>query len=260
MYANSMKFAFMLKFDSMFEFSAPAYDDRQISWLLTAAQNRVFLDKYYTPSNKYQRGFEADEKRRRDLEQLIKQAKWSSPATSVPVDSLTKIAVQPAEGHPNGVFFSLPDKFLYAIEETARLTKDAVQGREIPVKPVTHDQYIANINNPFKKPYSNLVWRMDYSREVQAIGDIDTNGTDYSRKRTELIPPDGYDITEYRIRYLQMPPDIVVDEYAPENQVHCILDETLHESIVDEAVKMAKASVKPNEYQIADKEKIDSDD
>lgn len=259
MYANSMKFAFMLKFDAMFEFSAPAYDDRQISWLLTTAQNRVFLDKYYTPSNKYQRGFEADEKRRRDLEQLIKQAKWTAPATSVPADSLTVLSGV-TEGHPNGTFFSLPDKFLYAIEETAKLKKDTTVTREIPVKPVTHDQYIANINNPFKKPYANLVWRMDYSRQTQATGDIEAGGVDYSRKRTELIAPDGYTIEEYRLRYLQMPPNIVVDEYAPENQVHCILDETLHDLIVDTAVTMAKASVKPNEYQIADKEKVDSDD
>ena len=269
MYANEMKFAFMLKFDAMFEFSAPAYDDRQISWLLTAAQNRVFIDKYYTPSNKHALGFEANEKRRRDLEQLIKQARWTdgtpSPIVS-PVGSLEKPTSQPEEGHPNGVFFNLPENFLYAIEETAKLkrTSDDIITKEIPVKPVTHDLYIANINNPFKKPYHNLVWRMDYSREQQAIGDIEKENpeeiVDYSRKRTELIIPEGYSIHQYRIRYLKMPPDIVVDEFDPNNQVHCVLDETLHDTIIDEAVKMAKASVRPNEYQIADKEKQDSDD
>jgi len=255
MLANEMKFAFMLKYDAMFEFAAPAYDDRQISWLLTAAQNRVFLDKYYTPSNKYQMGFEANEKRRRDLEQLIKQAKWTAPSTSDPIDSLSKITVQPSEGHPNGVFFELPEGFLYAIEETAKLKIGLTTGREIPVKPVTHDQYIANINNPFKKPYANLVWRMDYSRAIYAEGD----DIDASRKRTELIHPEGYTVDQYRLRYLKSPSAIVVDEFDPTNQKHCELDETLHDSIVDEAVKIAKASVKQNEYAIADKEKQDSD-
>lgn len=250
MESNQMKFAFMLKYDSMFEFSAPAYDDRQISWLLTAAQNRVFLDKYYTPSNKYQRGFEADEKRRRDLEQLIKQAAWASPATTgdlAPSSNQTGV-------HPNGKFFDLPARFLYAIEEAAETS--AIGGKEVPVKPVTHDQYIANINNPYKKPYANLVWRMDYSRATVADG----TATAASSKRTELIVGDTLTLTKYRIRYLESPPDIVVDEFDPTNQKHCVLDETLHESIIDEAVKMAKASVRPNEYQIADKEKQDSDD
>ena len=277
MYANQMKFSFMMKFDAMFEFSAPSYDDRQISWLLSIAQNRVFIDKYYTPSNKIQRGFEADEKRRRDLAQLIKQAKWTDADPDpivIPENSLSLVndVNELGETHPDGIFFNLPEKFLYAIEETAKLKKTVmVDGvpvttitKEVPIKPVTHDQYIANINNPFKKPYSNLIWRMDYSRKDYASGDVeneeDETAVDYSRKRTELIIPQGYDIAEYRVRYLQFPPDIVVDEYDPTNQRHCVLDEVVHELIVDEAVKIAKASVKPQEYTIADKEKQDSDD
>ena len=255
MQANEMKFNFMLKYDSMFEFAAPAYDDRQISWVLTSAQNRVFLDKYYTPSNKYGLGFEADEKRRRDLEQLIKDASWTSPSTSV--NGLQPSATQTGV-HPNGRFFDLPANFVYAIEEA--VITDAIPNKEVPVKPVTHDIYLANVNNPYKQPYANLVWRMDYSRQVDAEGDPNDGGTVATAKRTELITAPGATITKYRIRYLRMPSAIVVDEFDPTNQKHCVLDETLHETIIDEAVKIAKASVKPQEYQIADKEKADSDD
>lgn len=258
MLANEMKFSFMLKFDSMFEFATPAYDDRQIGWLLTTAQNRVFLDKYYTPSNKFQRGFEADEKRRRDLEQLIKQDEWVSTTPTPGPPKLSKSASQVGI-HPNGAFFDLPTGFLYAIEEA--VVTDALAAKEVTVRPVTHDQYMSNINNPFKRPYSNLVWRMDYSRQTDAAGDLEgqaPSGTFATPKRTELIT-DGSTVTKYRLRYLRLPPEIVVDEFDLTNQAHCILDETLHESIVDEAVKIAKAAVKPQDYQITQAEKADSE-
>ena len=257
MEANAMKFNFMLKYDAMFEFAAPAYDDRQISWLLTTAQNRVFLDKYYTPSNKYGLGFEADEKRRRDLEQLIKDASWEHPNTVV---NGLKPSTSQVGVHPNGQFFDLPANFVYAIEEA--VVTAAIPDKEVPVKPVTHDIYLANVNNPYKRPYANLVWRMDYSRQVDAEGDPNNGGTIATAKRTELITAGGVEnaIKKYRIRYLRMPPAIVVDEFNPTKQKHCVLDDTLHEVIIDEAVKIAKASVKPQEYQIAQVEKSESDD
>ena len=40
--ANEMNISFQLKFNSLFEFSAPAYDDRQISELLTETQPECF--------------------------------------------------------------------------------------------------------------------------------------------------------------------------------------------------------------------------
>ena len=241
MQANEMKFTFMLKFDSMFEFSAPSYDDRQISYILSNAQNRVFIQKYYTLADKYQRGFESDERHRRELEQLIKQTSPSASAVQTGV-------------HPNGKFFDLPSDFLYAIEETVVTTE--VANKEVIVKPITHDQYSANINNPYKRPYANLVWRMDYSRQTNAIG----VGSE-TVKRTELITNPllaQNSVTSYRLRYLQMPPAIVVDEYTPANQRHCVLDPIIHDAIIDEAVKIATASIKPETYQIADKEKLDN--
>ena len=256
MQANDMKFNFQLKYDSLFDFSAPAYDDRQISWLLTTAQNRIFIDKYYAPSDKVQKGFEGDEKRRRDLEQLIKQAKYPADAGADASETITVSTAQLGV-HPNGKFFDLPAGFLYAIEETAVTSEIAT--KEVPVKPVTHDQYIANINNPYKRPYSNLVWRMDYSRQTVADGTTIAS----SAKRTELITNPSLaanSISAYRVRYLQLPPAIVVNEFNPENQKHCVLDIILHDLIVDEAVKIAKASVKPNEYQIAAAEKNEGDD
>ena len=239
MTANDMKFSFQLKFDSLFEFTAPEYDDRHISYLLTEAQWRVFISKYNPLADKYQKGFEGSEQRRRDLEQLIK-------SSTITTQSSSQTGV-----HPGGVFIDLPTDFLYSIEEAVKLSNVATESW---VKPVRHDEFLSNINNPYKKPYKNLVWRMDFSRADYGEdgGDSFTGRTP---KRTEIILPFGYTLTHYRVRYLSIPPDIVCNEFQPADQRHCVLDETLHREIVDEAVAIAKAAVKPEEYQTSLTEK-----
>lgn len=234
-----MKFNFQLKFDSLFEFGSPAYDDRQIGYLLTEGQFRVFLDYYDPFNNKKQQGFESNEKRRRELEQFIKASTLDvTPSTGADL-STDQVGV-----HPNGVFVDLPEDFLYMVEESATTTE--IPDEEISVKPVKHDEYRANIRNPYKKPYSNLLWRMDYSRSVPFYDPSEAA----TNKRIELITDGTSTLDEYRIRYLMTPADIIVDEVVSTNQRHCMLDSTLHRVIVDEAVKMAAASVNPEEYQI----------
>lgn len=258
MESNEMKFNFQLKFDALFDFSAPAYDDRQISYLLTEAQFRVFIKRYNPLGNKYKKGFEDDEQRRRDLEQLIKPAlydKADPTGASVPagVEAMI-VSAQQGGVHPGGVFIDAPSDFLYAVEEAVTLETDpgaVANPKESWVKPVKHDEYLANINNPYKQPYKDLVWRMDISRYQHAEG----TATSATAKRTELILPSGYDLNLYRVRYLATPPQIIVDEFDPTNQKHCILDETLHREIVDEAVVMAQAAVKKEEYQVGLNEK-----
>lgn len=246
MTANEMKYAWRLKFEAMFELSAPAYDDRQVSFLLSNAQIRIFKQRYNPLGNKYQKGFEFDEQRRRDLGQFIKSASISDGNISQSADQ-TGI-------HPNGVFYDLPSDFLFNIEENVILSGTSA---EIDVLPVKHDYYRANIVNPYKKPYSNLVWRMDISRydHGEDGGDSFTGRTP---KRIELIT-DGTAISDYRTRYIIVPPDIVVDSVTPGNQRHCILDDIIHDDIIDEAVQIAKASVEPKEYSIATNESNQSE-
>lgn len=229
MTANDMSYLLKLKFDSEFEYAAPPYDDKQVSKILTSAQKRIVEDLIPL--------FETNEQVRRKLEQLIKSASIGNGITLA--DSAT-------EKHPNGTVYTLPTDFYIAVEEAATLTG---QSTESMVKPVTHDFYTANVKNPYKKPSVDIVWRMDISRVTDASG----TATPASAKRTELIT-NGTAITGYRMRYLRIIPDIVVDETTAANQRHCVLDESLHEAIVDEAVKIMKAAVTPETYQIGQAE------
>lgn len=243
MIANEMKYNLLLLYDRLFEFAAPSYDDRQISAILTKAQLRIFKRLYLYNRNKFGEGFEKNEKRRRDLGQFVKSA-------SISGGGITKSPNQ-IGAHINGVFFDMPDDFLYIIEES--LITDTSNGKEIVVLPVEHDYYRKNIKNPYKKLSSDLAWRMSFSREVHARGIIGA-----SAKRVEIIT-DGSEIIDYIVRYLMIPSDIVVDDNEPLNQRHCVLDESLHDEVIDEAVKIIKAPTTPETYEIASREQKENE-
>lgn len=247
MTANEMKILFLIKFDKLFDFGAPAYDDRQISKILTDAQFRIFIKTYNPLGNKYKKGFESDEKRRRDLDQLIKPALYSSlESAPAGVENINKPLGQNGI-HPNGIFLEMPIDYLYPIEETCKV--DNIN-REFKVVPVTHDEYSANIYNPYGSPYitssEGFIWRMDISRYTHAEG----TSVEDSSKRLELILPSGNTLVQYRVRYLSMPSNIVVDTNTVDNQRHCILDASIHAAIIDEAIAIASAASKPDEYKL----------
>lgn len=77
-----------------------------------------------------------------------------------------------------------------------------------------------------------------------------TNRTRY------LIPGKNWYIMDYTCHYLAMPPLINVDVITPSLQRNCVLAPFLHREVVDEAVKLAAASIVPEQgkYQVATNE------
>jgi hypothetical protein len=151
--------------------------------------------------------------------------------------------------------YNLPTDFYLAVEEAA---KTAEKSTEAKVVPITHDFYIQNVENPYKQPSKDVIWRMLFSRKDYGEDGGDAF-TGLTPKRTELIVRDkaNYPITAYRLRYLMSVPDIVVDRLVEANQRHTLLQELIYD-IIDEAVAMATAATKPEEYQIAINEKKES--
>ncbi len=69
---------FNLAYNAIASMSSPGIDDYELSVYLTRAQLEI-VKNYYDPlSNRKQKGFEATEKRRRDLNQLVKDYKTST--------------------------------------------------------------------------------------------------------------------------------------------------------------------------------------
>ncbi len=253
MTANQMKYQGLVLYDKLAGFGAPGYNDQEWSKLFTISQEN-FVKSHYTPKgNKYQQGFENSEKRRKDLGECLRY------------DENTIISTSQVGVHMNGTYYDLPHDFWLAVEEEIESNIDETTCTIIPpsgysmvvrplwrrmkIRPITYDEYNAQIKNPFKNPYDKLVWRMDFSREQ-----VNTNP-----KRHELITDGTYLIKKYLVWYIKKLSDIVVDETTPVNQVNCELDETTHSEIVAEAVRIATGITNLEEYQVKTVEQLKSE-
>ena len=192
--------------------------DDEISYFLTKAQENFTLS-YINPDNKYGETIEETEKVKKYFSALI------SPSTDSLGNVLTIVSSdQSGRISNNSVIYNLPDNFWLGIAEWV-ITNDTCNSRK-DVEIITHDEYSRNKNNPFKRPNSNKVWRLD----VNSIGDV---------LRHELITDGTYTITQYHIRYIKKLTPIVVDEEEPSNNVDCVLHESAHRRIIDEAIRLA---------------------
>lgn len=225
-----MKIEFEILFDKITNLAAPGYDNDEISLFLNLAQERILKGRLNPKGNKYGDTFEETEKRRKDFSELIRDAIDGSGNLTTSISSNQKGIL------PNGVFFDLPLDFLYAITE--RIESDIVcekSFKQIDVKPITHDQYNINVNNPFKQPDDKLAWRMDFSRE---------NISSTEKKRHEIITDGSYSPKKYYLRYIKRPVDINID-----GAIDCELDAAIHREIVAKAVEIALETIQDPRFQ-----------
>jgi hypothetical protein len=219
MTAEEMQYNFELKVGTLKSVSKPwlSYD---IDQFLNKAMDDIIDGRYSDREEDNREFFEKDEKVRLELTELI---------ASVLITSSSFDTSNPAL-HANGAFITVPDDFLYALNEECSVTYTDCNSDTVTitsnVMPVKHDEYSINRLNPFKKPYNQLVWRLDYGSPT---GDT---------KRHELITDGSFDIQNYTLRYLRRPNriDIVAGN-------DCELNASLHEEIVDRAVRIALATV-----------------
>ena len=234
--AAEMQEEFLILYDKITNFDAPGYTDEEISRFLSRAQERLVLTVYNPLGNKYAVGFEGNEKRRKDLSELVQNVVLN-PATTQ------------TDSKSDGMFFELPTDFLYTVQEEVDITSTDPcynPGKGVEVKPITHDYYLKNKKNPYKKPYGELVWRLDFS----------SNGT---IKRHELITDAATTVTKYIIRYIKKPVPICTSATVTIEGVtglsNCELHPITHRAIVDSAVAIASGVTNPENFQIR---KIDS--
>ena len=91
-----------------------------------------------------------------------------------------------------------------------------------------------------------MLWRLD----------IENSAVSPYKKRHELINPTSMTILRYRIRYIKLPIDIVVDNITPTNQINCELIETLHDEIVSRVVRRVTGITQPELYKIMASEEL----
>jgi hypothetical protein len=231
MTANELKKYVLTKFDSLYSGSAPGYEDSELSILFTNAQLLYILNTLKPSPNKDV--FEETEIKKQGLAALIKDGK---EATDPPTELTTTVGTLEGER-----FWKLPSDFMFAIYEAAK-TNIPYCGdptlktyRRIDVFPIQHNEYQQNFRNPYQKPYCDgefgKVWRINHGR-------VDGN------RVHGLITDTTFTVSEYYLRYLKYPPDIVVDEDTPTNQVDCVLDPVFHYAVGDLAIMLMDKAIR----------------
>lgn len=237
MTANEMRKEFDYGYNSIANFDSPGYKDREVSHFLTKAQERFVKTHYHPKGNRYREGFDNTEKRRKDLNELIKGPRDSSGSL------ITYKASNQNRSLKGGTLFGLPDDLWLTIYEEAAVETDSCEDDTIispitekevkvnyrNVRPIVYDEYSYFKSNPFRKPReeNKTAWRMDISSSEE--GD----------RLHEILTGDGYAVHEYYIRYIKTPNQIKVDTSNPSNQTDCELHPSTHREIVDEAVSIA---------------------
>lgn len=224
---------FDIYYNSISSNAAPGLDLYEKSVYLTKAQLEL-VKNYYNPNgNKYKEGFESSSKRRTDLKELVTDYKGSSViSTDEIIDS-------------NSQVFEIPSDVFITIQESGTLSSDdsCIDGKTVSVKPITHDEYNIQKDNPFKQPDETVIWKLD-------INSID------SAQVVELINP--YTISQYNLRYIKKPEPIVLTDLSSDFSDEsltidgvsasqtCKLSESLHREILDRAVELALSDYKQN--------------
>lgn len=234
--ANEMSYQFDVLHDKIASFSSPGYTAKEKGLLLTKAQN-IITDKLQ------EREFK--ERFRRALDNILRT-----------VDITTASTTQDT-GKPNGTRYDLPTDFMYPESEevTVVSSDDCLNGNRIGITPCRQDAYTIKIKDPYFKP---KLTGSDYDSALRMDFYNNTNGT----KRVDLITDGTFTIGTYHLTYIKQPVDIIPlisGDSSTTVQSDCELDDTIHDEIVDTAVRIAAGIVQPQEYQVKlNEEKINN--
>lgn len=206
----------IIKFGDKQTVNSIELDEYEKSSLLTQAQEEL-ITEYYTGKNPFRESFENTEEIRRVLSELVK-----SFSTETKAEIADKI-------DSRSVFFTLPQDIWYIVYEQVVLSDESLgckDGTVARVKPVTHDNYFITNRNPFKRPNSEKVFRLDIKDSV-----------------VEIIS--AYNIQSYFMRYVSKPQPIILVDLddltinGVSTKTECELNPVLHRSILQRAVQIA---------------------
>lgn len=192
-------------------------DEYEKSIFLTEAQEQIVKGLYTGSYNGDT--FESTEEMRRSLDSLIKMVRLDPAGKEGTLTSKSNL-------------FVLPDDTWYIAYESVFISDDSagcLDGKEIPVIPMTHDEYNRVSRNPFRGPSDRKAIRLDCGPlEVEIVS--------------------RYSISLYTVRYLSKPDPIVLGSFdgltidkesMDDHPVGCKLNSVIHRPILQRAVQLA---------------------
>lgn len=218
-----------VRYDANASQGAPAYDVQDYSFHFNRSQQEFIFANYDAKGNPKGEGAESTELRSKQLVQLKDHSVISTFTSG---------------DHPFSRFVDLPSDLWVTLKEECDITYTDDCGdtktSRTRVKSVTEDYYNANIKNPYKQPYHEVLWRLDRER-----GNINNTLSNTNASRHELILFNTATPTNYRISYYRRPKDVDLSDVND----FCELDPVLHMSIADKAVEMMMQTVGRDSWQ-----------
>jgi hypothetical protein len=236
--ANDLRYDILIAVDSLFEGTAPGYNDKQMSAIINKAQRRVF--------RKLAKQFDRNEKVKKILSPIIRRASTVDSSIVPATDSaITNYAHSTNE--LTSIIYRLPSDVGFVVEEFGILSLNNVATDLVIVLPIEYDYFLKNYNNNYKKPYEKLLWRMDSKLETVST---------VKHYTSEIIYPVTHTLDQYSIVYLKYPIDVTVNTATPASAVDPeITDQSYADEIVGEAVKIITAALNDSDYSVAAAEK-----
>lgn len=219
---------FDILYNNIMSNAAPGLDEYEKSVFLTKAQEEI-LKNYFNPKgNKYQEGFDDNEKRQIDFSSLV---------TVITIPSYSNS--QYIKIDDRSLLFLMPNDMLFALNEVCEITENNIN-RLVNVVPISFIEYSRLISKPYKRPLKNQCWRLISSSSEK-------------NRVFELILPFGSIVPgSYRIRYVSRPAPIILVDLSTEypglsingitSVTECELDPSIHYEILQRAVELAKST------------------
>lgn len=223
---------FDILYNNIMSNAAPGLDEYEKSVFLTKAQEEI-LKNYFNPKgNKYQEGFDDNEKRQIDFSSLV---------TVITIPSYSDS--QYIKIDDRSLLFLMPNDMLFALNEVCEITENNIN-RLVNVVPISFIEYSRLISKPYKRPLKNQCWRL-----ISSSSEKD--------RVFELILPFGSIVPgSYRIRYISRPAPIILVDLSTEypglsingitSVTECELDPSIHYEILQRAVELAKSTYTGN--------------
>ena len=221
---------FDVLYNNIMSNQAPGLDEYEKSVFLTKAQDEIVKNYFNPKGNKYQEGFDGNEKRQIDFSMIMRVVSINSDFTDGTFDTRGKIVTLPQDA------LMLLNE--YAIVNRAASSSDpnsqSQSNMRLIVVPLEYKEYSRLMSKPYKRPLKFQAWRL-----------LDNSDT---QKKAEIIVGPNDTLVSYNIRYIKRPRAIILSDLEGvtlDNQTAaqtCELDPILHPEILQRAVELAKVA------------------
>ena len=230
---------FDLLYNNITSNQAPGLDEYEKSVFLTTAQEEVIKAYFRPTTNKVQEGYDDSSNRQVDFSNITRNKTYKG----TPGENEGQLSNPVYNKYTNSKSIVLPNDILAVINEEATVqigTTKPKDGVEVPVTrclqgtPISYTEYTRLMKKPFAAPLKGQCWRLSTFQGQNNRADI-------------IIGPQG-DIIQYDIRYIFRPTPIILENlYGVSidnifDATPCILDPSIHKTILYRAVELAKAA------------------